>query len=566
MILKIRNNETAAGKETILQGKILSPGIGIGTAIIEEMIKPIPKNRIAPQHVPGELEKFNQALLLAHDQLKVHIESTHSLLDEDLVRIFTAHEMMLKDIDFNAQVKRRISEELKNTKWAIQSEVDKLVERLERMRDPYLQARAEDIRDLGQVLLESISRNGKGPQQDYDLLENPVIITRNLYPSFAMKAKSLEAAGFVTESLLTQAHAAILLKGLGIPAVGAVKEMYNILSPEDEIIVDALEGKVIICPSPATKTRYEKLRTELLDSRAGRKRQPRKAVSTGDGTPVRVMANIEHPSQIPLAIQNGMEGIGLFRTEFIVLERGTMPEEEEQVEIYRSILGSMGREQIVIRTFDIGGDKTVTGINRCTGMNPALGVRGIRRHLLRFPEELKVQFRSILKAADGAPVSVMFPMVTHVDDVIEVKKIISSVISELKKGKTRVSKNIRIGSMIEVPSAAINTAAILEEVDYISVGSNDLLQYFVGADRNNQEVLSYYNPAHPAFQWLLRFIISEAKRVNRAGDVTICGEIACSPDLIPLIIEAGYRSLSVSPVDAEKVRAAVADTVITGRT
>jgi len=275
------------------------------------------------------------------------------------------------------------------------------------------------------------------------------------------------------------------------------------------------------------------------------------------------MANMEHPSQTPYLLRMSLEGVGLFRTEFLVLEHGSVPSENEQFRVYTNLIESTRGAQVVIRTFDIGADKNTAGLHRCSGMNPALGVRGIRRQLLRNPDELRIQIRAIMRASWNARVAILYPMVTDLDDIRKAKEQVSLAKEELRREGMPYSNDLRVGAMIEVPSAAILTTEILAEVDFVSVGTNDLIQYFTGADRDNPEVLGYQDPTGAAFRWLLEFVISKAREAGREQDVTICGEIASDPQMVPILLRMGFRSLSISPAQTEIVRSCVSNVSVT---
>jgi phosphotransferase system enzyme I (PtsI) len=275
------------------------------------------------------------------------------------------------------------------------------------------------------------------------------------------------------------------------------------------------------------------------------------------------MANIEHPNQTYLLWHHKLEGIGLFRTEFMALERGFVPSEDEQFLAYRTLIENTKGIPVVFRTFDIGADKGTAGLHQCVGMNPALGLRGIRRHLLREPGELRDQIKAILRAAMDAKIGVMFPMVTDLNDIKKAKEHMFAAKEELRREKKVFAEHAKIGAMIEVPSAAILTAEILGLVDFVSIGTNDLLQYFTGADRDNPEVLAYHDPGGSAFGWLLDYIITKAREIGRDKDVNICGEIAGNAELVPSLLKMGFRSLSISPVHAEQIRTCIANTSVT---
>jgi phosphotransferase system enzyme I (PtsI) len=322
----------------------------------------------------------------------------------------------------------------------------------------------------------------------------------------------------------------------------------------DRIILDGTNGMIVVRPSAATIEKF-RLRKEPGDL-------PGKEGIVGcvsaDGTRIVLRANIENPDQVKLMSVHGLEGIGLFRTEFLVSANGRIPTEEEQYRVYRSVIEEARGRFVTIRTFDIGGDKDMGLVSRCTGRNPALGLRGIRRHLAENPDELRTQLRAVLRAAVGARVGILIPMVTTVTDIIEAKAHWSAVGQELDREGVAYSRDVVLGAMIEIPAAAGAVAEILSEVSFISLGTNDLLQYFMAADRDNESVLDYQDATNPAFLWFLRHIIEQTRSVGREADVTVCGEVASDMRVFPHLVRMGYRSFSISPVFAAHFRSVCA--------
>jgi phosphoenolpyruvate-protein phosphotransferase len=421
-------------------------------------------------------------------------------------------------------------------------------------------SRAEDIRDLVTSIVDALSPT---PETYKKALrqseESEVLISDNLFPSSVMDARRFHSVAFATESAALSSHAAILLKGFGIPAIGGVKCLRESIVEGDQVIIDAVNGVVIIRPEPKTVQKYITLKQEL-EIPEELPLSPPIGARTKDGINVRLMANINNPDQIHLVLRNRLEGVGLFRTEFFVLETESFPTEQEQYDIYHRVFTAADGRRVVIRTFDIGGDKQIADLHYCTGQNPALGVRGVRRHLLRRPDEIQTQLCAILRAAVGFPVGILIPMITTVDDIREVKRLLESVKEELHRDDKPFSKEVELGAMIEIPAAAISVGDILAEVDFVNVGTNDLLQYFVAADRDNDAVLKYENFENKAFLWLLRFIIERAAELGKEKEVTICGESASNANIVPLLLGLGFRSMSITPTSARSVRNAITNT------
>lgn len=543
--------------ELELRGTTICPGIGIGGVRILDREFVVLRRKIPADQAQAETQRYNQAVQLVSDHLREHIKEDYSDSSLSASLILKSHQTMLTDEQFHDAVCSRIVAEFKNAAWALELEARKIIAQLEASRSPYLVSRAEDVRELVSSIVHALSST---PQTYKKALsqkkESQVLISGNLYPSWAIEARRFRSVAFATESNALSSHAAILLKGFGIPTVGGVSGLREHVVDGDEVIVDAVNGVVIVRPRPETVQKFAALKRqfelpeELLPL-------PPIGGKTKDDIPIRLMANIDNPDQIQLVRRNRLEGVGLFRTEFSVLQSSTFPTEEDQYAIYRHVFTAAGR-RVVIRTFDIGGDKQIAGLNYCTGQNPALGVRGVRRHLLRHHEELQIQLRAILRAAVGCQVDILLPMVTTVDDIRQVKKIFEHVKEELRREDSPFSDEVCLGAMIEVPAAAIAISEILAEVDFVNIGTNDLLQYFVAADRDNDAVLGYENFENKAFLWLLEFIIKRAEELGKLHEVTICGEIASNPQLVPLLLGLGFRSLSITPTSAQAVRNAIA--------
>jgi phosphoenolpyruvate-protein phosphotransferase (PTS system enzyme I) len=550
-------SDTGSGGEIKLKGTTIYPGIGIGKVRVLDRERVVSKTKIPADQADAEKQRYDQAVQLVSDHLLEHIQEDHSDSSLSASMILKSHQAILTDEQFHDAVRSRIITELKNAAWALELEARKIITQLEASRSPYLASRVEDVRDLVSSIVDALSSKTQAytkalsQKKDYQ-----VLISGNLYPSWAIEARRFRSAAFATESNALSSHAAILLRGFGIPTVGGVTNLRERVTDGDEIIIDAVNGVVIIRPRPETIRKFTAIKQQFeLPEEATL--LPPLGGNTKDNVSICLMANIDNPDQIQLASRNRLEGVGLFRTEFSVLQSNTFPTEEEQYAIYRHVFTVAG-SRVVIRTFDLGGDKQIAGLNYCTGQNPALGVRGLRRHLLWHPEELRIQLRAILRAAVGFQVDVLLPMVTNVDDIRQTKKILEEVKKGLCYEGTAFSDDSRLGAMIEIPAAAIAISEILAEVDFVNIGTNDLLQYFVAADRDNDAVLGYENFKNNAFLWLLRFIMEQAAEMNKEKDVTVCGECASRPELVSLLLTLGFRSLSITPTSAQPVRDAIA--------
>jgi phosphotransferase system enzyme I (PtsI) len=554
------NTRFEAGNEIKLRGTTICPGIGIGQARVLDREFLVPRNEIHASQVQSEQQSYSEAVKIVTEHLHEHIEEAHAGSSLSSSLILKTHEAMLTDEQFHKAVLSRISAEYKNAAWALEVEGEKIIAGLEASRSPYLMSRTEDIRDLVASIVDALSPT---PETYKKVLpqsgESEICISDNLFPSSVMDVRRFHSVAFATQSAALSSHAAILLKGFGIPAIGGLRNLSESVVDGDTVIVDAVNGVVIIRPKPETVQKYITLKREL-EIPEQLPPSPPISASTKDGVNIRLTANINNPDQIQLVLRNRLGGVGLFRTEFFVLETESFPTEQAQYDIYRRVFAAAEGRRVVIRTFDIGGDKKIADLYYCTGQNPALGVRGIRRHLLRRPNELQTQLRAILRAAVGFPVGILIPMITTVDDIREVKRLLESVKEKLRAEDKPFSKEIDLGAMIEVPAAAISIGDILAEVDFVNVGTNDLLQYFVAADRDNDAVLRYGNFENKAFLWLLGFIIERATELGKEKNVTICGEVASHPELVPLLLSLGFRSISITPTSAQSTRNAIANT------
>ncbi|MBN1863708.1 MAG: phosphoenolpyruvate--protein phosphotransferase [Victivallales bacterium] len=536
-----------------MKGLPICPGVGIGHVHIADPDLAVQPIDLTLRQMRAEKARYTAAVGTTRHRLLEHVATVHGQASSEIKAILEIHEALLNDDSFHDQVRKRIIIERKDAAWCLWQEATSLISRFDAMRDPYFAARSEDVRDMSLNLLGVLS-GGKG-NADRKAEKDHILVSRYLHSSDAIFAQRNDSRGFASESRALVSHAAILLKGFAMPSVGGIDGLLDQAREGDPVVVDGTNGAVILRPAAAT---IEALRLQKETAA-----YPDKTGSVGcvsaDGTRIVLKANIENPDQVKLMLQYGLDGIGLFRTEFLVSAEGQMPTEQAQYAAYRAVIENAHGRVVTIRTFDIGGDKTMGLAVRCTGRNPVLGLRGIRRHLAKNPDELRTQFRAIFRAAADAPVGILIPMVTTVEDIVETKRHWVSVGEELERAGIAHSRNVVLGAMIETPAAAAAVADIISEVSFISLGTNDLLQFFMAADRDNESVLNYQDATHPAFLWLLRHVIEQVRSVGREADVTVCGEVASDMRVFPHLVRMGYRSFSVSPVSSAAFRSVCAD-------
>jgi phosphotransferase system enzyme I (PtsI) len=510
---------------------------------------PIPQDDLVLSKVAAEQHRYSAAVQTARRHLPQHVATVHGDPVPEAKAIFEVHQAILADESFHSKVRNRIAAERKRAEFCLDVEANSLILAFDGMRDPYFKARGEDIRDMACNLLAVLSKSEDDVHRP--LAEEDVVLSRHLHSTHAIMAHRGHARAFASESRALASHAAILLKGFAIPSVGGVPNLFDVAQEGDRIIIDGSGGLVIVRPSSCTEREY-----------GARKQAAEAPPFVGDVTPcitrdgirIALKANVEHPDQIALMLAHGLDGIGLFRTEFMIPPMGRIPSEDEQYAIYCRVFQEASGRFITFRTFDIGADKQMGLSLACAGSNPALGVRGIRRHLMNELGELRAQLRAILRAAGNQDVGILFPMVTTRNDVTRAKRVLAEVGDELRAPGAGLPQNVVLGAMIEIPAAAISVQDILAEVEFISLGTNDLLQYFMAADRDNERVVQYNDATTPAFLWLLKHIIVQAAKVGRERDVTVCGEIASDARMLPHLLRLGYRSFSIAPVAANMVR------------
>lgn len=417
------------------------------------------------------------------------------------------------------------------------------------MEDEYMRERAADIRDIGGRIIRALK--GEEKSSIGDIKDKCIIVAKDLTPSDTAQLNREYVLGFITELGGKTSHSAIIARALEIPAVSGIKDATEILKTGDLIILDGVKGIIYINPDESLIDEYQnKIQREMEEKRELLIYKDRK-VLTKDGKRIEVAANISSKEEVDVALKYGADGIGLFRTEFLFMNRETAPTEEEQFEVYKYVLEKMDFRPVIIRTLDVGGDKKIPYIDVGTEMNPFLGLRAIRLCFERL-DLFKTQLKALLRASIYGNLKIMFPMISKVDEIKRAKEILEDVKAELKKAGQKFSDKIEIGIMIEVPSAAIISDLLAKEVDFFSIGTNDLIQYTLAVDRMNEKVSNIYEPSHPAILRLIKMVIDNAHKEGKW--VGMCGEMASDISMIPLLIDYGIDELSMSAPSILKVK------------
>lgn len=550
------SSTTLAGShpERVFQGMGVSGGVAIGVAYLHDagMVQG-PEYTIPATRIEAEQKRFAQAVNTASRQIeRLQTKARHlpASVGEELGFLLEAYQQMLKGSRLVRGVERRIAEERINAEAAVRQEISTLVDAFSAMNDAYLAGRAADIREVGQRLVRNLT---KTPYKALaHLPRNAVILAAELSPADTALLDPKLVAGFATAAGGAESHTAIMARSLAIPAVVAAPEVVRHARHGAPVILDGLRGRIILDPTAETLADYRKQRAELLRQRRALSRLKDLPAITTDGTHIELMANIELPSEIDAVIASGAEGIGLFRTEFLYMNRQDWPNEDEQYAILRDVVTRMNGKPVTIRTLDAGGDKLDIPSAGGPSVNPALGLRAVR-FLLSHPEVMEAQLAAILRAAAHGPVRILVPMISTTDEIIQVREILMRVYRRLKRAKVALpSKVPPLGIMIEIPGAALAADALASVSDFFAIGTNDLTQYTLAIDRADEAVAHLFNPQHPAVLRLIDFTTGAALRARIP--VSLCGEMAGDPRLSALLLGFGIETLSMSAASIPRVK------------
>ncbi len=530
-------------KEIRLKGISGSPGICIGRAYLvdHEGVDVVERYFIDPKDIKKEMNRFKHAVQNAIEELKDIIKNSPKDYRQH-VQILETHILLMKDKMLYEKTLSVIEKEHVNAEWALKKVVSDAQAVFIVMEDPYLRERASDIAHVGQLVMRNLV--GVEGMNLANIDKRVILVARELSPAETSQIQLESIKGFVTDFGGEASHTSIIARSLQIPSVLGLEKASQIIKNEDALIVDGYTGEVILYPRQETLHEY-KLKKDLYEARKAQLiRNSKASAKTTDGYPVRVMGNIELTEEVVAVLDYGGEGIGLYRTEFQYLNRSDFPTEEELYEKYKDVVEVMGDRPTTIRTLDINGEKTISFRQFEAEKNPALGLRAIR-FCLQYPEVFKTQLRAILRVADIGNVKILFPMISCLDELLAAKEILKQAGDSLKKDGLPFARNIEIGLLIEIPAAVTMADVLIQEVDFFSIGTNDLIQYAFAIDRGNARVAHLFRPLHPAVVRMLKQIADSAKPDGKK--VAICGEMAGDPLHAPLLLGLGIDEFSMNP-------------------
>lgn len=523
-----------------VQGIAASRGIAIAKAyLLTSPILSYTKTTI--NNVDTEISRLNKALETTRSQLERIRQQTEEKIDKEHADIFTAHILLLHDNEYIQPIIEKIKTEKINAEAAVFETTSRFIDIFNQIEDDYLRERALDIQDISKRLLANLL--GIAIYDLANIDEDVVVIANDLTPSVTAQLDEKYVKGFVTNVGGQTSHTSLIARSLEIPAIVGTKEITSIVATNDLLIVDGLEGKVIVNPTEDELAKYREKQAEFLEKKKTYIKLRNKTTETVDEKQVILTANIGTPDDVERVLKNGGEGIGLFRTEFLYMNNNQIPSEDQQFEAYRSVLEQMEDKPVVVRTLDIGGDKELSYLPFVKEMNPFLGVRGIR-FCLEHPDVFRPQLRALLRASIYGNLKIMFPMVTTIEELRAAKKILAEEKDSLIKSGIDVAENIEIGMMIEVPATALMAKQFAKEVDFFSIGTNDLTQYIMAADRMNEHISHLYQPYHPAILNIINHVIEVAHEEGKS--VGMCGEMAGDPLAIPILLGLGLDEFSMN--------------------
>ena len=529
-----------------LHGLPVSQGIAIGHVhLISHALLEVNHYHVAPRHLPDELERLDDAVATVQGELiGLKAAATSAQTHSEVGAFVDLQLMMLADPLLIDAARHLIETRRCNAEWALVQQMEQLVEQFRQIEDPYLRERQADVVQVVERLVKVLlGHPGHLPPKRRDGL-GTVIVAHDLSPADTIGFRDHNISGFVTDVGGPTSHTAIVARSLKIPAVVGLHHVRDLLEDDELVIVDGTRGVIIIDPDETIVEEYRLRRSELEIERSKLNRLRDTRATTLDGETINLLANIEGPKDLPAVKTANADGIGLYRTEFLFMGRDVLPDEDEQYEAYRSVVKALPSKPVTIRTFDVGADKALNGAHARFEPNPALGLRAVRYSLAE-PKMFLTQLRALLRASAHGKLQIMIPMLSHAQEIDQCLALIDKAKAELRAEKIKFDEGVQVGGMIEVPAAALSLGMFIRRLSFLSVGTNDLIQYTLAIDRSDEAVVHLYDPLHPAVLKLIGATISTGARYG--VPVSVCGEMAGDPAYTLLLLGMGLRNFSMHP-------------------